>query len=143
MVEDRPMTNAESIAWWLRNSYKQRAYAIKSLLLSHSNLEASHPLSPSQSPLSPPPGDDDVEDDDEEEDYDDNDDEEVPYCPRYDEIKAYLTSRRKDLAIDTMKFRMPEHTFHKYIRRNGGIALSAEEWRGFLLNCLEREELFQ
>ncbi|APA05643.1 hypothetical protein sscle_01g004130 [Sclerotinia sclerotiorum 1980 UF-70] len=140
-----PMNQMQNIAQWLRNSYKQRAYQIRDALIAHGNLESSFPVA--GWPLSPPPDDnedDDYEDEDEEdEDEEDEDNEEVPFCSRYDEIKSYLINQKRELAIDTMKFRMPEHTLHQYIRRNGGIDLSADEWREFLLNCTERKELFQ
>ncbi|KAI9647260.1 hypothetical protein NHQ30_003643 [Ciborinia camelliae] len=143
MVETGPMPENQRIAYWLRNAWRQRAHQIRNALIAHGNLEASHPLS-----IWPPPSygsyDDDEEDDeDDEEDEEDDDEEEIPPCPRYDEIKTYLFRQRRELAIDTMRFKMPEHTLHQYIRRNGGIALSAEEWRGFLLNCVERTELFR
>ncbi|CAD6443668.1 867892e6-dbc8-46d5-bfbf-774fe39b6e0c-CDS [Sclerotinia trifoliorum] len=134
-----PMNQVQNIALWLRNSYKQRAYQIRDALIAHGNLESSFPVA--YWPPSLPP--DDYEDDDDEgEDEEDEDNEEVPFCLRYDEIKNYLINQKRELAIDTMKFRMPEHTLHQYIRRNGGINLSAEEWREFLLTCTERMELF-
>lgn len=130
-----PMSEMQKIANWLRNSYRQRAYQIRNALIAHGNLEASYPL--------PPPVDNQEDDEDDEDEEEEEDDEEIPICPRYDEIRNYLINQRRELAIDTMKFRMPEHTLHQYIRRNGGIDLSAEEWRGFLLNCNERKNLFQ
>ncbi|KAF7872441.1 hypothetical protein EAF04_003362 [Stromatinia cepivora] len=146
MVGIGPMNQMQSIAQWLHNSYKQRAYQIKDALIAHGNLEGSFSIA--SWPPSPPPDDyedddDEEEEDEEDEDEDGEDNEEVPFCPRYDEIKNYLINQKRELAIDTMKFRMPEHTLHQYICRNGGINLSTEEWRGFLLNCTERMELFQ
>ncbi|EMR85672.1 hypothetical protein BcDW1_5671 [Botrytis cinerea BcDW1] len=147
MIETGPKTQIQGIVDWFRNSYKQRAYAIRNAIIAHGDLEGSYLLPPY-----PPPGDNEGEDEDmddnseeenQEEEEDDDDDEDIPSCPRYDEIKNYLINQKRELAIDTMKFRMPEHTLHQYIRRNGGIDLSAEEWRKFLLNSTERKEMFQ
>ncbi|KAB8301245.1 hypothetical protein EYC80_003132 [Monilinia laxa] len=151
-LEIGPMTQSQTTSHWLRNSYKQHAYVIRNALMTHGNLEASYPISRWTSLPSLDDSDDEEDEEDEEDDDDDDndyhegqdeDDEEIPPCPRYDEIKNYLVSQKSELAIETMKFRMPEHTLHQYIRRNGGIYLSSEEWRGFLLNCTERKELFQ
>ncbi|KAK6610112.1 hypothetical protein H4I95_03171 [Botrytis cinerea] len=147
MIETGPKTQIQGIVDWFRNSYKQRAYAIRNAIIAHGDLEGSYLLPPY-----PPPGDNEGEDEDmddnseeenQEEEEDDDDEEDIPSCPRYDEIKNYLINQKRELAIDTMKFRMPEHTLHQYIRRNGGIDLSAEEWRRFLLNSTERKEMFQ
>ncbi|KAF5874365.1 uncharacterized protein Bfra_004370 [Botrytis fragariae] len=144
MIETEPKDQIQSIVDWFRNSYKQRAHAIRNAIIAHGNLESSYLLPPN-----PPPRGDEEEDEEyneeEEEEVEEgeDDDEEIPSCPRYDEIKNYLINQKRELAIDTMRFRMPEHTLHQYIRRNGGIDLSAEEWREFLLNSSERKELFQ
>ncbi|KAM0156044.1 hypothetical protein ACHAPG_005554 [Botrytis cinerea] len=147
MIETGPKTQIQGIVDWFRNSYKQRAYAIRNAIIAHGDLEGIYLLPPY-----PPPGDNEGEDEDmddnseeenQEEEEDDDDDEDIPSCPRYDEIKNYLINQKRELAIHTMKFRMPEHTLHQYIRRNGGIDLSAEEWRKFLLNSTERKEMFQ
>ncbi|TEY83158.1 hypothetical protein BOTCAL_0025g00170 [Botryotinia calthae] len=145
VIETGLKTQIQNIVDWFRNSYKQRAYAIRNAIIAHGNLEGSYLLPPY-----PPPGeneeeDEDMNDADEEEnrEEEEEDDEDIPSCPRYDEIKNYLINQKRELAIDTMKFRMPEHTLHQYIRRNGGIDLSADEWRKFLLNSTERKEMFQ
>jgi len=44
-------------------------------------------------------------------DSDSDDDDERPYaCPRYNEIRTYLLNNRRQLALHTMCFKMPEHT---------------------------------
>lgn len=144
MIGTGPTDQIQSIVDWFCNSYKQRAHAIRNAIIAHGNLESSYLLPPY-----PPGGGDEEEneeydeEEEEEEEEREDDDEEIPSCPRYDEIRNYLINQKRELAIDTMKFRMPEHTLHQYIRRNGGIDLSAEEWREFLLNSSERKELFQ
>ncbi|ESZ98553.1 hypothetical protein SBOR_1085 [Sclerotinia borealis F-4128] len=149
MMQREPMNDVMRGAYWFRNSYKQRTYEIQNALMAHGHRETTYPISgwPPESHGDSDDDDEDDEDSDEEEEdnanKDDEDDEEVPLCPRYDEIKNYLIRQRRELAIDTLKFRMPEHLFYEYIRRNGGLYLSAEEWRGFLLNSTERKELFQ
>ncbi|TGO58654.1 hypothetical protein BOTNAR_0177g00160 [Botryotinia narcissicola] len=141
MIGAEPMNQIQSVVDWFCNSYKQRAHAIRNAIIAHGNLESSYLLPPY--PQGGGNEEEDEESDEEEEEIEDeDDDEEIPSYPHYDEIKSYLINQKKELAIDTMKFRMPEHTFHQYIRRNGGINLSAEEWRGFLLNSSERKELF-
>lgn len=37
-------------------------------------------------------------------------DQDLPPCPRFDEISAYLIDNRRQLALHTMCFAMPEHT---------------------------------
>jgi hypothetical protein len=67
-------------------------------------------------------------------------------CPRYDEIKKFLFGRktRRDLALDTMNFVMPEHTLLGYIIRNGKLQpeLKPDEWRNFLIITHHTKELF-
>jgi hypothetical protein len=56
-------------------------------------------------------------------------------CPRFDEIKEYLFRNRRELALDTLNFAIPEHTMLGYILANGGLALTPEEWKYFLSVC--------
>ncbi|KAF7960633.1 hypothetical protein EAE96_000308 [Botrytis aclada] len=59
----------------------------------------------------------------------------LPPCPRFDEISAYLIDNRRELALHTMCFAMPEHTLRGYILRHGGLKITAQEWRAYLLHC--------
>ena len=67
-------------------------------------------------------------------------------CLWYDEIRKFLCRRRirRDLALDTMNFVMPEHTLLGYIVVHGGLQpeLQPEEWRSFLIVAHHAKELF-
>ena len=67
-------------------------------------------------------------------------------CPRYDEIRRFMCGRkgRRDLALDTMNFVMPEHTMLGYIVDNGTLKpeLQPDEWRNFLVVAHHSKELF-
>ncbi|EDN96129.1 predicted protein [Sclerotinia sclerotiorum 1980 UF-70] len=69
--------------------------------------------------------------DDEETVDPEDEDQELPPCPRFHEISKYLIENRRQLALHTMCFAMPEHTLRDYIRRLGGLKISAQEWRAF------------
>ncbi|PVH75183.1 hypothetical protein DL98DRAFT_593452 [Cadophora sp. DSE1049] len=64
-------------------------------------------------------------------------------CPRYEEIKAFLTANRGEqkLALDTMAL-LPEPTFYRYIRDLKSINLTTQEFKAFLSKCHENKELF-
>lgn len=66
-----------------------------------------------------------------------------PQCPRLDEIYDYLCAKRKELALDSLHFSIPEHLLYAYITREGGLDLSIDEWRGFLIRCHADGELFR
>lgn len=66
-----------------------------------------------------------------------------PPCSRFDEIRHWLFSKRTELALDSLHFGLPEHLFHIYILREGGLAITPVECRKFLLQCDWREELFK
>ncbi|KAG4035155.1 hypothetical protein MFRU_002g04990 [Monilinia fructicola] len=70
-------------------------------------------------------------------------DHDLPSCPRFDEISTYLIDNRRQLALHTMCFLMPEHLLRDYILRLGGLAISAQEWRAYLLNCEAMPYLFR
>ncbi|CZR54311.1 uncharacterized protein PAC_04195 [Phialocephala subalpina] len=59
----------------------------------------------------------------------------VPIPPRFDEITKYLLSKYQRLALDTLNFRIAEHTLYHYILHEGGLSLTATEWREFLVYC--------
>jgi hypothetical protein len=67
-------------------------------------------------------------------------------CLRYDQIRKFLCRRRirRDLALETMNFVMPEHTLLGYIIAHGGLQpeLQPEEWRNFLVVAHHTKELF-
>lgn len=62
--------------------------------------------------------------------------------PRYDAIRRYLERNKFALAIHTMDFDMPAHVFINYIDHFGGISLTDEEWKTFLLVANTRDEVF-
>ncbi|EMR80476.1 hypothetical protein BcDW1_10856 [Botrytis cinerea BcDW1] len=70
-------------------------------------------------------------------------DQDLPPCPRFDEISAYLIDNRCQLALHTMCFAMPEHTLRDYILRLGELKISAQEWRAYLLHCEAAPYLFR
>ncbi|KAF8864260.1 hypothetical protein BDZ45DRAFT_721996 [Acephala macrosclerotiorum] len=59
----------------------------------------------------------------------------VPKPPRFDEIENYLISKYQRLAFNSLNFSIPEHTLYNYILVEGGISLTATEWREFLVCC--------
>lgn len=69
----------------------------------------------------------------------------TPPCPRYEEIGDYLVRNRAQgrFCLGTMNFRMPENTMLNHILLLGGITLSTEEWRDFLMVANEKQELFR
>ncbi|KAF7864032.1 hypothetical protein EAF04_006997 [Stromatinia cepivora] len=73
----------------------------------------------------------------------DLEDQDLPPCPRFDEISTYLIENRRQLALHTMCFAMPEHTLRDYILRLGGLKISAQEWRAYLLHCESVPYLFR
>ncbi|KAF8846790.1 hypothetical protein BDZ45DRAFT_388817 [Acephala macrosclerotiorum] len=66
-----------------------------------------------------------------------------PPCPRVDEIYDHLCAKRRELALDSLHFPIPEHLLHAYITREGGLDLTIDEWRGFLIRCHADGELFR
>ncbi|CAD6442137.1 8010588e-ef91-4fb5-adf5-f8a3efb3b9b0 [Sclerotinia trifoliorum] len=72
-----------------------------------------------------------------------DEDQDLPPCPRFHEISRYLIDNRRQLALHTMCFAMPEHTLRDYIRRLGGLKISAQEWRTYLLHCNSIPYLFR
>lgn len=66
-----------------------------------------------------------------------------PSCPRFEEIRTYMISKRKELAIDRMECKMPENVMHAHILRVGGLLLSHVEWRQFLLCCDWKQQMFR
>ncbi|ESZ96997.1 hypothetical protein SBOR_2613 [Sclerotinia borealis F-4128] len=70
-------------------------------------------------------------------------DNDLPPCPRFDETSTYLIDNRRQLALHTMCFVMPENTLRDYILRLGGLAISAYEWRAYLLHCEALPYLFR
>ncbi|KAF7943777.1 uncharacterized protein EAE97_005847 [Botrytis byssoidea] len=70
-------------------------------------------------------------------------DPDLPPCPRFDEISRYLINNRRELALHTMCFAMPENTLRDYILRLGGLEISAKEWRAYLLHCEAVPYLFR
>lgn len=65
-------------------------------------------------------------------------------CPRYDEIRSYLLKNKDggNLALNTMK-PTPEHILFNYIRENGEITMTPEEWRTFLIVATHANEFFR
>ncbi|KAB8304212.1 hypothetical protein EYC80_003630 [Monilinia laxa] len=70
-------------------------------------------------------------------------DHDLPLCARFEEISTYLIENRRQLALHTMCFLMPEHLLRDYILRLGGLEISAQEWRAYLLNCEAMPYLFR
>lgn len=68
---------------------------------------------------------------------------ETPLCARFSEIQDYLFTNRLELALDTLNFKMPEHVMYSHILRNGGLDITADEWRSFLEVCEYRKILFK
>jgi hypothetical protein len=63
-------------------------------------------------------------------------------CKWFNEIKDFLLKHRLQLALDTVDFPMPEHTLYAYILAEGGLSLTADEWRNFLRVCDDTSTLF-
>jgi hypothetical protein len=63
-------------------------------------------------------------------------------CPRYDFISDYLLQNAKELALDTLNFRMPDHTMMSHILHLGELVLDYDEWTSFLLDTHKRKLLF-
>lgn len=63
-----------------------------------------------------------------------------PVCLQPELILTFLDIHRQELALDTLHFPIAEHHLYWYIVREGFIALTPTEWRGFLLRC-ERERV--
>jgi hypothetical protein len=65
-------------------------------------------------------------------------------CPRWDEITQYLFTNRGplELAFDTMTFDIPEPTLYRYVMDRGGLAITPEEFRQFLLFTNNKKQLF-
>ncbi|KAH7360491.1 hypothetical protein BKA65DRAFT_186147 [Rhexocercosporidium sp. MPI-PUGE-AT-0058] len=61
---------------------------------------------------------------------------------RHAEIKDYLFKNTRELALDTMDFSMPEHILFDYVLVNGGLNITADEWRDFLVTTIENQLLF-
>jgi hypothetical protein len=61
---------------------------------------------------------------------------------QYQQIRDYPFPHRKGLAFDSLYFHTPEHILLAYIARLGSH-LEAKWWRGFLLECDRRGELFR
>ena len=70
-----------------------------------------------------------------------NDADTVP-CSRYDVISEYIRHNAKELALDTLNFRMPDHTMLSHILHLGGFSLDYDEWTSFLLDTHKRKLLF-
>jgi len=56
-------------------------------------------------------------------------------CPQYQEIRGYPLKNRNELALDTMKFAMPDHIFLAHIQNNGALDISYDEWMAFLITA--------
>lgn len=59
----------------------------------------------------------------------------TPPCPRSGEIRDYLFVTRDQLAWDSFHFQISEHILFAYIKRQGGLLLTPEESRDFLIVC--------
>ncbi|CZR60436.1 uncharacterized protein PAC_10332 [Phialocephala subalpina] len=66
----------------------------------------------------------------------------TPPCPRFNEIRQYLFNTRVTLAWDTLHFRIPDYVLYAYIKREGGLQITFEEWRDFLITCNNNKMLF-
>ena len=62
--------------------------------------------------------------------------------PFYDQVRELLICHRQELALDSLYFDIAEHMLLEYIHRLG-LDIKPEWWRGFLLECERREELFK
>jgi hypothetical protein len=62
--------------------------------------------------------------------------------PFYDQVRGLLIYHRQELALDSLYFDIAEHMLLEYIHRLG-LDIKPEWWRGFLLECERREELFK
>jgi len=62
--------------------------------------------------------------------------------PFYDQVRGLLIYHRQELAIDSLYFDIAEHMLLEYIHRLG-LDIKPEWWRGFLLECERRGELFK
>ncbi|KAH6673318.1 hypothetical protein B0J14DRAFT_700335 [Halenospora varia] len=58
---------------------------------------------------------------------------------RYEKVKEYRISRRRLFAFDTMWFSMGEHILLAHVRKQGEIALTAEDFRALLKICTKKE----
>jgi len=61
---------------------------------------------------------------------------------QYEQIRDFLFANRQQLALDSLYFDMPEHLILAYINRLG-TDLQPSIWRGFLLSCGGRRQLFR
>ncbi|KAG4431582.1 hypothetical protein IFR05_012937 [Cadophora sp. M221] len=62
---------------------------------------------------------------------------------RHEEIGNYLFNNIRELPLDTMDFPMPEHILFNYVLVNGGLTITADEWRDFLIVTSEGNLLFK
>lgn len=62
--------------------------------------------------------------------------------PFYDQVRELLIYHRQELALDSLYFDIAEHMLLEYIHRLG-LDIKPEWWRGFLLACERRGELFK
>ncbi|CAG8981288.1 hypothetical protein HYALB_00003887 [Hymenoscyphus albidus] len=70
--------------------------------------------------------------------------ENVPTCPIFNEIVAYLFSKRSALAINSMNFWIPANTLFCYILREGGLpGFDYETWKSFLQVCKYNNFIFR
>lgn len=67
----------------------------------------------------------------------------TPRCPRFNEIRQYLFDTRSTLAWDSLHFRIPDYVLYAYTKREGGLQISFEEWRDFLITCNNTRTLFK
>lgn len=67
----------------------------------------------------------------------------LPDCPEFTQIQQYLFANRRELALDSMNFPMPEYTLYSYILASGGISLTPDMWRAFLEVCNHTPYLFK
>ncbi|CAG8949754.1 hypothetical protein HYFRA_00004076 [Hymenoscyphus fraxineus] len=70
--------------------------------------------------------------------------ENVPTCSIFNEIVAYLFSKRSALAINSMNFWIPANTLFCYISRERGLlGFGYETWKSFLRVCKYNNSIFQ
>jgi hypothetical protein len=82
----------------------------------------------------------------EDEDFSTEDENSMPdpfNSPRFDEVRNYLLNNRRELALDSLYFTIPEHLLYSYIMTNGGLKLEPEEWRDFLISCNSKKWYFR
>ncbi|KAL2074475.1 hypothetical protein VTL71DRAFT_8253 [Oculimacula yallundae] len=54
---------------------------------------------------------------------------------RFNEIRKYLFRNIRELALDTLNFKIPEHILFNYVLENRGLDITSDEWRDFLMTA--------